>query len=146
MPTAARMMILRMNHIGHLPGLILMEKVWQVQVAAREQEIEEEDEGNHGANGDEEEEETFIVDEINPSSYVHMGTPTFRLPLNPNWREKISYKGMIDLVRKRRKENPKLVEKEPGIDYIFHTVFQRDFYESVIIIKTKLMAISQWID
>jgi hypothetical protein len=46
----------------------------------------------------------------------------------------------------KRKENPKLVEKEPGIDYRFHTAFQRDFYESVIITKTKPAAISQWID
>jgi hypothetical protein len=53
-----------------------------------------------------------------------MGTLVFRLPLNPNWREKISYKGKTDLVREKRKENPRLVEKEPGIDYRFHTAFQ----------------------
>jgi hypothetical protein len=26
-----------------------------------------------------------------------------------------------------RKENPRLVEKEPGIDYRFHMTFQQDF-------------------
>jgi hypothetical protein len=60
--------------------------------------------------------------------------------------EKISYKGKIDLVREKRKENPRLVEKESGIDYIFHMAFQQDFYESMIIIKTKPAPISQWID
>jgi hypothetical protein len=75
-----------------------------------------------------------------------MGTPTFWLPLNLDWRKKIIYKSKIDLVRKKRKENPRLVEKEPCIDYRFHTEFQHDFYESVIITETKPMAISQWID
>jgi hypothetical protein len=49
-------------------------------------------------------------------------------------------------VREKKKENMRLVEKEPGIDYRFHTAFQQDFYESVIITKTKHVAISQWID
>jgi hypothetical protein len=34
-----------------------------------------------------------------------------RLPLNPDWREKISYKGKPDLVREKMKENTRLVEK-----------------------------------
>jgi hypothetical protein len=49
-------------------------------------------------------------------------------------------------VREKRKENPRFVEKEPVIDYRFHTAFQQDFYESVIITKTKPVVISQWID
>jgi hypothetical protein len=53
-----------------------------------------------------------------------MGTPTFRLPLNLDWREKINYKGKTDLVREKRKENLRLVEEEPNIDYRFHTAFQ----------------------
>jgi hypothetical protein len=50
----------------------------------------EEEEDNDGAKGDDDEkdEEIFDIEEINPTSYIHMGTPTFRLPLNPNWREK----------------------------------------------------------
>jgi hypothetical protein len=120
--------------------------------AARdEEEIEEEEDGgneNDGAegDGDEEDKEVFNVEEINPTSYIHMGTPVFWLPLNPDWREKISYKGKTNLVREKRKENPRLVEKEPSIDYRFHTTFQQDFYESVIITKTKPTVISQWID
>jgi hypothetical protein len=71
-----------------------------------------------------------------------MGTPVFRLTLNLDWREKISYKGKTYLVREKRKENPRLVEKERSIDYRFQTAFQQDFYESVIITKTKAVAIS----
>jgi hypothetical protein len=43
------------------------------------------------------------VEEINPTSYIHMGTPTFRLPLNPDWREKISYKGKTDVIESPQK-------------------------------------------
>jgi hypothetical protein len=119
--------------------------------ARDEEEIKEEEDGGNGIDGaegddDEEDEEVFDIEEINPSSYIHMGTPVFWLPLNPDWREKISYKGKTDLVREKRKENPRLVEKESGIDYRFHMTFQQDFYESVIITKTKPAAISQWID
>jgi hypothetical protein len=113
-----------------------------------EEEIEEEEDGgndNDGAKGDDEEEdeEVFDVEEINPTSYIDMGTLVFRLPLNPDWREKISSKGKTDLVREKRKENLRVVGKEPDIDYRFHKVFQQYFYESVIITKTKLVAISQ---
>jgi hypothetical protein len=54
--------------------------------------------------------------------------------------------GQIDLVREKRKENPRLIEKEVGIDYRFHTAFQQGFYESIIIPKNKPVVISQWID
>jgi hypothetical protein len=45
-----------------------------------------------------------------------MGTLIFWLPHNPDWREKIGYKGKTDLVREKWKENLRLVEKEPDID------------------------------
>jgi hypothetical protein len=41
-----------------------------------------------------------------------------------DWRDKISYNGETDLVREKRKENLRLVEKEPRIDYRFYTTFQ----------------------
>jgi hypothetical protein len=109
-----------------------------------EEEIMEEEKVNDGAEGDddEEDEEVFDVEEVNPTSYIYMGTPIFWLPLNTDWREKISYKGKTDLVMDKRKENPRLVDKEPDIDYIFHMTFQQDFYESVIITKNKIVAIS----
>jgi hypothetical protein len=72
--------------------------------AARDKEIEEEVE-EEGGGDDNEEEETYVVDEINPSSYTHMGTPTFQLPLNPDWREKINYKCKTDLVREKREKS-----------------------------------------
>jgi hypothetical protein len=49
-------------------------------------------------------------------------------------------------VGEKRKENLRLVEKESDIDYRFHTTFELDFYESVIITKTKPVMISQRID
>jgi hypothetical protein len=117
-----------------------------------EDEIEEEEDGrneNDGVEGDDdddEDEEVFDVEEINPTFYIHMWTPVFRLPLNPDWMEKISYKGKTNLVREKRKENPRLVKKEPDIDYRFLMTFQQNFYESVVITKTKPVAIFQWID
>jgi hypothetical protein len=72
---------------------------------------------------EEEEEETFDVEEITPTSYVHMENQVFRQPLNPDWRAKVSYKGKTDLVRKKWKENLRLVEKEAGLDYRFHMAF-----------------------
>jgi hypothetical protein len=120
------------------------------EVRRNEEEIKEEDGGNEndGAEDDDDEEdkEVFDVEEINPTSYIHMGTPVFQLPLNLDWREKVNYKGKTDLAREKRKENPRLIEKEPDIDYIFHMIFQQDFYESVIITKIKLAVISQWIN
>jgi hypothetical protein len=120
----AQMMMLRMTPTFPHPKLILTgkEKGWQVLVGngvAREG-IEEEAESD--ADGDEEE-EIFDVQDINPSSYMHMGTPIFQQPHNPDWMEKISYKGKTNLVREKGKENPRLVEKEDGIDYRFHTTF-----------------------
>jgi hypothetical protein len=90
----------------------------QVGVGQRDKDIEERDDGADG-----EEEETRVVVEILPTSYVHMGTPIFWQAQNPDWREKINYKGKTYLVREKRKENPRLVEKEAGIDYRFHKTF-----------------------
>jgi hypothetical protein len=91
------------------------------------EEIEDEEDGeneNDGAEGDDDEDgEVFDVQEINPTSYIHMGTLIFWLPLNPDWRKKISYQGKIYLVREKRKENLRLVKKEPDINYRFHMVF-----------------------
>jgi hypothetical protein len=76
-------------------------------MAARDEgEIEEEEDGRNGNDGvegdDDEEDEVFDADEINTTSYIHMETPIFWLPLNLDWREKISYKGKTDLVREKK--------------------------------------------
>jgi hypothetical protein len=75
-----------------------------------DEEIEEEEDGGNGNDGaeggdDEEDEKVFDVEEIKPTSYIHMGTPVFQLPLNPDWREKISYKGQdrFDEGKEKRK-------------------------------------------
>jgi hypothetical protein len=81
--------------------------------------------------------ETFDVEEITPTSYAHMGNPIFRQPMNPNWRAKVSYKGKTDLVKEKRNENLRA-----GLDYRFHTAFQQNFYESVIIPTNKPIALS----
>jgi hypothetical protein len=80
-------------------------------------EIEEEEDGGDG--DDEEEEEIFDVQEINPPNYVHMGTLIFWLPQNPDWREKISYKGKTDLVREKRKENQGLLRRNLALTIDF---------------------------
>jgi hypothetical protein len=49
--------------------------------------------------------ETFEVEENNPPNCVHMGTPIFKQPLNPDWRSNVNYKGKAKLVREKRKEN-----------------------------------------
>jgi hypothetical protein len=92
-----------------------------------DEEIKEEDDGgneNDGAEGDdnEEDKEVFDVEEINPTSYIHMGTPVFWLPIDLDWRKKISYKGKIDLVREKRKKIQGLLKKnlELTIHFIRH--------------------------
>jgi hypothetical protein len=113
--------------------------------AARDDEIEEKVE--EGADGDdgEEEEEVFDVEEINPPNYVDMGPLVFRAPTNPTWRVKVSYKGKTESVRENRRI---LAHTKPqdAYDYRFHSLFQKDFYESVIMTKSKPVANSQWID
>jgi hypothetical protein len=99
---------------------------------------------NAEESGDEEE-ELFDVEEIVPRAYVHMGTPSFRQPQNHSWREKVNYMGKTKTVRDERRVNPRLHTIDIT-DYRFHTFFQQDFYKSVILIKLKPVAISQWID
>jgi hypothetical protein len=113
--------------------------------AGRDDEIEEEaEEGAHGDDGGEEE-EVFDVDEINPPNYVDMGPLMLRTPTNPSWRVKVSYKGKTESVRENRRI---IAHTQPrdAYDYRFHYLFQQDFYESVIMTKSKPEANSQWID
>jgi hypothetical protein len=60
---------------------------------------EENDNGNDG----EEEEKVFDVEEINPPNDVDMGPFVFRVPSNPTWTVKVSYKGKIESVRENRR-------------------------------------------
>jgi hypothetical protein len=113
--------------------------------AERDDEIEEEAE--EGANGDEgeEEEEVFDVEEINPPNYVDMGPLVLKAPTNPSWRVKVSYKGKTESMRENRRI---LARTQPRdvYDYRFHSLFHQDFFESVIMTKSKPVTNSQWID
>jgi hypothetical protein len=113
--------------------------------AERDDEIEEEAE--EGADGDdgEEEEEVFDVEEINPLNYVDMGPLVLRAPTNPSWRVKVSYKGKSESVRGNRRILARTQPRD-AYDYRFHSLFQQDFYESVIMTKSKPLTNSQWID
>jgi hypothetical protein len=91
---------------------------------ARDEEIEEEAEEDNGDG----EEEVFDVEEIRPLSYVGMGPLMFRVPSNPTWRVKVSYKGKTESVREKRKINARTLPRNAH-DYKFHSLFQQDFYE-----------------
>jgi hypothetical protein len=113
--------------------------------ACRDNEIEKEAE--EGADGDdgEEKEEVFNVEEINPPNYVDMRPLVFRAPTNPTWRVKVSYKGKTESVRENRRILARTQPRD-AYDYRFHSLFYQDFYESVIMIKSKPVVNSQWID
>ncbi|WP_428025456.1 hypothetical protein, partial [Arcobacter sp.] len=83
--------------------------------------------------------------DILPPSYVDMRALVFRVPQNPGWRQKISYKGKTEAVKEKRKIDARTLPRD-AYDYRFHTSFQQDFYESVIITKNKPTVISHWID
>jgi hypothetical protein len=58
---------------------------------------------------------------------------------------KVSYKGKTEFV----KENTRILtctQPRDVYDYRFHSIFQQNFYELVIMTKSKLVANSQWID
>jgi hypothetical protein len=83
-------------------------------------EIEEEGGGDEG----EKEEEIFDVEEINPPSYVDIGHLDFRVPMNPTWRARVSYKGKTESVRENRRI---LAHTQPrdAYDYRFHSFFSK---------------------
>jgi len=54
-------------------------------------------------------------------------------------------KGMTEVVRKLKLQDPRSQPKS-ATDYRFHTMFQQDFYETVIMSKNNPVAVSQWVD
>ena len=70
---------------------------------------------------------------------MQFGRLLMHAPNNPPWRAKVSYKGKTDLVREIRTKDPRPLPKE-ATDYRFHTYFQQDFYESVILSKNNPVA------
>jgi hypothetical protein len=59
-----------------------------------------------------------------PLSYVDMGALVFRVPQNPTWREKVSYKGKTKSMREKRKINARTLPRD-AYDYRFHSFFIR---------------------
>jgi hypothetical protein len=82
-------------------------------------EIEEEGGGDEG----EEEEEIFDVEEVNPPSYVDICHLGFRVPMNPTWRARVSYKGKTVSVRENRRILARTQPRD-AYDYRFHSLFQ----------------------
>jgi hypothetical protein len=74
-----------------------------------------------------------------------MGPLIFRTPTNPIWRVKVSYKGKTGSERENRRIHAR-TQPRYAYDYRFHSLFQQDFYESVIMTKNKPVVNSQWID
>jgi hypothetical protein len=68
-----------------------------------------------------------------------------RAPTNPSWRVNVSYKGKTESVRENRRIIARTQPRD-AYDYRFHSLFQQDFYESVIMTKSKPVTNSQWID
>jgi hypothetical protein len=104
---------------------------------ARDEEIEEAEEDDGDG-----EEEVFDIEEILPPSYADMGPLMFRVTSNPTWRVKVRYKGKTESVREKRKIHAHTLARD-AYDYIFHSLFQQDFYELMITPKSKPVANSQ---
>lgn len=84
--------------------------------------------------------EVFDVEDPVHAGNRNYGGPSFLLPQNPIWSTKINYKGNTEEVRRLRAINPRASDKEGGTDYSFWSFFQQDYYESVIIPKTKAIS------
>jgi hypothetical protein len=74
-----------------------------------------------------------------------------RRTVNPSSHRIVNYLGMskTEAARRKRREWPYGEPKDmaSGIDYIFHTFFQQDYYSTAIIAKKKgIVAEARWID
>jgi hypothetical protein len=61
-------------------------------------------------------------------------------------RQHINYQGLYIQVKKARAENPYVWINDKGIDCRFWSVFQFDFYKTVIIAKEKKIVKMKYID
>jgi hypothetical protein len=73
--------------------------------------------------------------------------PTIRRPHKPLSYNDICYrgKGTTEEVNRLRKIGPRLQQKGAS-DYKFHTQFQQDLYETVIMVRRRIMSEAQWVD
>ena len=53
--------------------------------------------------------------------------------------------GTTKAARRERRVDPRFIARS-AIDHRFHTLFQQDYYTSVILTKNPIVSVSQWID
>ena len=101
---------------------------------------EEEEEGDIGDNDEEEEGGSEESEQEIPFHITQR-------PIRLGSRRCIDYSGsgMTREVKRLRKIDP-YSEPKTSTDPRFHTQFQQDFYESVILSKGKIIAEAQWVD
>jgi hypothetical protein len=141
-----------MTHICHLPGLVLIEKDWQVLVVVGQQGMRKRLKRKKMVEMKMMGLRLMMMRRMKKFLMLRGSTPlpTYTWELQffgypSTRREKISYKGKTNLVRKRGKKIQGLLKKNLELTIYFTQHFNRNS-ESVIITKTTSMAISQWID
>ena len=74
-------------------------------------------------------------------------TPAIQVSVRKAGIEMVSYynTGMTAAARLLRRQSPLDVPKDT-VDYRFHTHFQEDFYQSVIVAKAGIASEAQWVD
>jgi hypothetical protein len=115
-----------------------------------ENSVEDEIESNNSRDRDEVEEEGMIEGTFNPRSCRRdpfHPSPTICVPHKSLRYHATRYKGKgaTKQVKKLRKVDPRSRQRDP-FDYRFHTQFQQDLYETVIMDMRKIMSEAQWVD
>jgi hypothetical protein len=74
-------------------------------------------------------------------------SPTIRRPQKPLSYHVTSYrgKGTMEQVKRLRKIDPRSQQRNAS-DYMFHTQFQQDLYETVIMERRRIVSEAQWVD
>jgi hypothetical protein len=79
---------------------------------------------------------------------IHYGLLKIRRPAVPDYVAKVNYKGkgMTERARQQRRIDPRDQDESCFFDQRFRTMFQCDFYSSVILSREPVVMKSQWID
>jgi hypothetical protein len=74
-------------------------------------------------------------------------SPTIRRPQKPLSYHVTSYrgKGTMKQVKRLRKIDPRSQQRNAS-EYMFHTQFQQDLYETVIMERRRIVSEAQWVD
>jgi hypothetical protein len=99
---------------------------------------------------EEEELEEMVEGTLNPRSQGRVPfnpSPTIRRPHKPLSYHVTSYrgKGTTKQVKKLQKINPRSQQRNTS-NYRFHTQFQQDIYETVIMERRRIVLEAQWVD